>query len=253
MSLFPQHIRKDFPLFRGDHPLIYLDNAATTQKPQSVIDCLTDYYTSSNANIHRGAYALAMKATDAYESARVKIQQFIHAPSEKEIIFTRGTTEAMNLLATSFVRPRLQAGDNLVISGMEHHSNLIPWQMLCQKKDAELRVIPMNEKGELDMKVYEQLLDDRTKMVTVVHISNSLGTINPVEEMIHLAHKKRIPVAIDGAQSVAHQAIDVQKMDCDFFAFSSHKLFGPTGIGVLYGKKELLEEMTPYQYGGEMI
>lgn len=253
MSLSPQHIRKDFPLFSGDRPLIYLDNAATTQKPQSVIDSITNYYNSSNANIHRGAYTLAMKATNAYEAARVKIQQFINAQSEKEIIFTRGTTEAMNLLVTGFARPRLQSGDNLVISGMEHHSNLIPWQMLCQEKGAELRVIPMNEKGELDLAVYEQLLDDRTQLVSVVHISNSLGTINPVEEMIHLAHKKGIPVAVDGAQSVAHQTIDVQKMGCDFFAFSGHKLFGPTGIGALYGKKELLDAMTPYQYGGEMI
>ena len=257
MTLQPQTLKKDFPIFRnqkpGKPPLIYLDNAATTQKPQKVIDAISHFYTHTNANIHRGAYDLAMAATDAYEGARAKVQQFINAASEKEIVFTRGTTESINLVMGAYLRHELQPGDNVVISAMEHHANLVPWQMLCLERKAELRVIPMNEKGELQLKKLYQILDDKTHMLAVAHISNSLGTINPIRKLIELAHEKNIPVLIDGAQSIGHMPIDVQQLDCDFFTFSGHKMFGPTGIGVLYGRKALLDQMSPYQFGGDMI
>ena len=257
MLLQPHIHKKDFPIFRnqsdGKAPLIYLDNAATTQKPQKVIDAVSHFYTHTNANIHRGAYDLAMAATDAYEGARAKVQQFINAASEKEIVFTRGTTESINLVMGAYLRQQLQPGDNVLISAMEHHANLVPWQMLCLEKKAELRVIPINENGELQLDHIEQLLDHRTRLMAVAHISNSLGTINPIVNLTRLAHEKKLPILIDGAQSVGHMPIDVQQMDCDFFAFSGHKMFGPTGIGVLYGKKALLDQMSPYQFGGDMI
>jgi len=252
-----QQIRKDFPILHqttaNGKPLVYLDSAATTQKPQIVIDALNEYYNQTNANIHRGVYDLAQKATEQYEAARHTVQDFINAAFAKQIVFVKGTTEAVNIVADSFVAPHLDAGDNVVISAMEHHANLVPWQQLCFQKGAELRVIPMNKKGELILDSLPQMIDERSKMVAVVHISNSLGTINPIEKIIAAAHEKEVPVLIDGAQSVAHQPIDVQALDCDFFVFSGHKLFGPTGIGVLYGKEEHLEKMKPYQYGGDMI
>ncbi len=250
-------IRKDFPILsvknRHGKALVYLDNAASTQKPQVVIDSITDYYSHYNANIHRGVYDIATKATEAYNEARRKVQRFIHAAQEKECIFVRGTTEAINLVASSFVRPQLKAGDRIIISAMEHHANLVPWQMICQQLGAELSIIPMNRLGELDIDAYRKLLDKRTRFVALVHISNSLGTLNPIREMIQLAHQQEIPVLIDGAQSVPHLPIDVQALDCDFFTFSGHKLFGPMGIGCLYGKEAHLHQMVPYQFGGEMI
>lgn len=250
-------IRLDFPILRqpmkNGQNLVYLDNAATTQKPQWVIEAIETYYRSQNANIHRGIYQLAAEATEAYEAARRKVKTFIGAGSAEEIVFVRGTTEAVNMVATAFTGPELQAGDEVLISAMEHHSNLIPWQMLCQQKGAQLKVIPMNPNGELDLVAFENLLSAKTKMLAIVHVSNTLGTINPIAKMIDLAHKKNTPVLIDGAQSAASEMIDVQALDADFFAFSGHKVFGPTGIGVLYGKAKHLKKMTPYQYGGEMI
>lgn len=250
-------IRKDFPILDqptpSGHPLIYLDNAATSQKPKVVIEAIRDYYLSSNANIHRGAYALAQKATDQYEAAREKVRKFINAAHRAEIIFTKGTTEAINLVANSFGRQRIREGDNVLISAMEHHSNLIPWQDLALQNKAELRILPMDENGELQLGMLDRLLDHRTRLVALVHISNSLGTINPIEQIIERAHHKNIPVLLDGAQSAPHQTIDVNALDCDFFCFSGHKLFGPTGIGILYGKQHILNSMHPYQFGGEMI
>ena len=245
-------IRQEFPIFSSKE-LIYLDSAATTQKPHSVIKSIEEYYLESNANVHRGAYKLAQKATDLYERTRKAIKGFIHAASEQEIIFTRGTTESINLVAYSYLDQVLKKGDNVIISAMEHHSNLVPWQAACKRKHAELRIIPMNQAGELDMETFSNLLDNRTKMVAVVHISNSLGTVNPIEKIIQLAHQQGVPVLVDAAQSIAHTPIDVQTLDCDFLAFSGHKMYGPTGIGILYGKKHLLETMEPWQFGGEMI
>jgi cysteine desulfurase / selenocysteine lyase len=248
--------RFHFPLLRqqvNGKPLVYLDNAATSQKPQVVIDAITKYYHEENSNIHRGVHYLSEKATQSYEGARVKVQHFIHARSSQEIVFTRGTTEAINLVAASFGRKNVESGDEVVVSAMEHHSNIVPWQMLCEEKGAKLRVIPMNDAGELLLDEYEKLLNERTKIVAVVHISNALGTINPVRQMIAMAHARHIPVLIDGAQAVPHMKVDVQELDCDFYAFSSHKMFGPTGVGVLYGKQQLLENMPPYQGGGDMI
>ena len=245
-------IRQEFPIFSSKE-LIYLDSAATTQKPHSVIKSIEEYYLESNANVHRGAYKLAQKATDLYETTRKAIKGFIHAASEQEIIFTRGTTESINLVAYSYLDQVLKKGDNVIISAMEHHSNLVPWQAACKRKHAELRIIPMNQAGELDMETFSNLLDNRTKMVAVVHISNSLGTVNPIEKIIQLAHQQGVPVLVDAAQSIAHTPIDVQTLDCDFLAFSGHKMYGPTGIGILYGKKHLLETMEPWQFGGEMI
>ena len=255
--------RKDFPILGRTaygKPLIYFDNAATSQKPQVVIDSLVNYYTEYNANIHRGVHYLSQKASQAFDEVRVKVQHLLHASSEKEIIFTGGTTASINLVAATWGRKNISAGDEIIVSAMEHHSNIVPWQMLCEEKDAVLKVIPMNENGELLLNEFEKLLSPKTKFVSVVHTSNSLGTINPVHEIIKLVRnfslskgEANIPVLIDGAQAVAHSEINVQEMDCDFFAFSGHKVFGPTGIGCLYGKMNLLEEMPPYQGGGEMI
>jgi len=250
-------IRAAFPLInRGSQqstPLAYLDNAATTQKPQEVIQRIQAYYESENANIHRGIYDLARKATDDYEAARLKAKNLLNAAHTKEIIFTRGTTESINLVAQSFLGARLKAGDEVVITAMEHHSNLVPWQVLCKKQGAQLRIVPVNDAGEIILEEYHKMLTDKTRMVALVHISNSLGTMNPIVEMTQLAKQKGIPVLIDGAQSISHIKIDVQALDCDFFAFSGHKMYAPTGIGVLYGKATHLNAMEPYQYGGEMI
>ncbi len=251
-----EKIRQDFPALRGKvhgKPLVYLDNAATSQKPQVVIDTVTRYYLSENSNVHRGVHFLSELATQAYESARTRVRQFLNAAHDREIVFTRGTTEGINLVASSYGRSRVKAGDEILISAMEHHSNIVPWQMLCEEKGAILRVIPMNDAGELLLEEYERLLTDRTRLVAVVYVSNALGTVNPVTQIIALAHRRGIPVLLDGAQAAPHLPVDVQDLDCDFFAFSGHKLFGPTGIGILYGKAELLEAMPPYQGGGDMI
>jgi cysteine desulfurase/selenocysteine lyase len=249
-------VRKQFPILDQEvngHPLVYLDNGATTQKPQAVIDALESYYRKDNSNVHRGAHTLSDRATQVFEDARITLQKFLNASASEEIIWTRGTTESINLVAQTFGQVNVKSGDNVIISAMEHHSNIVPWQMLCERNGAELRVIPVNDAGELEFDEYLKLLDERTKLVSVVHVSNALGTINPVEQIIEEAHKLNAKVLIDGAQAVAHWAVDVQALDCDFYAFSGHKLFGPTGIGVLYGKKTLLDAMPPYQFGGEMI
>jgi cysteine desulfurase/selenocysteine lyase len=234
-------------------PLAYLDNAATCQKPSAVIECESRYYETLNANIHRGVHELSQRATDAYEAARGKTRQFLNARSDKEIVFTRGTTESINLVAESYGRANLRAGDEVIVSTMEHHSNIVPWQMICERTGAVLRVIPITDAGELDLEAYQRLLGVRTKIVAIAHVSNVLGTINPVREMISQAHAAGAVVLVDGAQSAPHLAVDMQALDCDFFALSSHKLYGPTGIGVLYGKQALLEAMPPYQGGGSMI
>ncbi|MEO1052314.1 MAG: cysteine desulfurase [Bacteroidota bacterium] len=253
----PLDIRKDFPIFQEnstlDEQLVYLDNAATTQKPQAVIDAITQFYTHQNANIHRGVYRLSAKATELYEDARAKAAKFINAHGQHEVIFTRGTTEAINLVASSFLKPILSPGDEVVISAMEHHSNLVPWQAICKACEAALKVIPINQEGVLDFDAYVAAMSPRVKLVALVEISNTLGTINPISQMIEVAHENDIPVLIDGAQSVLHHRIDVQALDCDFYAFSGHKMFGPTGAGVLYAKQERLDQMIPYQYGGDMI
>jgi cysteine desulfurase / selenocysteine lyase len=251
-----QSIRRQFPVLTRTvkgKPLVYFDNAATAQKPQSVIDALTDYYEKYNANIHRGIHSLAEEATAAYEATRDTVQQFINAQHREEIIFTRGVTESINLVAYTWARTNLKAGDEIIISGMEHHSNIVPWQLITEMTGAKLKVIPVDENGELILEEYHKLLSGKTKIVSVVHASNSLGTINPVKEIIDTAHKVGALVMIDGAQSTVHLDIDVQELDCDFFAISSHKVYGPTGIGVLYGKKEILEAMPPFMGGGEMI
>lgn len=254
--LNPADVRKDFPILDqqvNGKPLIYFDNAATTQKPQLVIDALNHYYQMDNANIHRGIHALAERATAAYEQTRHKIAAFLHAPSSDQIIFTSGTTGSINLVAQTFARAFIGKGDQILVSNLEHHSNIVPWQMIALEKGAEIVVIPVDDKGELILEEYKKLLNERVKLVAVNHVSNAIGTINPIEEMIQLAHAVGAKVLIDGAQSVAHFEIDVQALDIDFLAFSAHKLFGPTGVGVLYGKRELLEAMPPYQGGGEMI
>jgi len=251
-----QHIVDQFPILKQNinkHPLVYFDNAATTQKPQQVIDVLSGYYTQFNSNIHRGVHHLSQKATDAYEKARIATKDFIGASSSKEIIFTKGTTESINLLAFSFGEQFIGEGDEIIVSELEHHSNIVPWQMLCERKKVRLRVIPVNDKGELLLDEYDRLLNKRTRLVAVAHVSNALGTINPVREIIEKAHANGSYVLIDGAQAVAHLPVNVQQLDCDFFAFSAHKMYGPMGVGVLYGKKELLEQLPPYQGGGEMI
>ncbi|MDQ3813641.1 MAG: cysteine desulfurase [Armatimonadota bacterium] len=249
-------VRADFPilhqLVRGK-PLVYLDNAATSQKPQAVIDALNRYYESGNANIHRGVHYLSEVATRSYEEARVKIKNFLNANDAHEIIFVRGTTEAINLVVSSYGRKNIGAGDEIIISHLEHHSNIVPWQMLCEEKGARLRVIPITDSGEIIFEEYEKLLNERTKFVSIVHMSNALGTINPVEKIIELAHHHDVPALLDGAQSTQHLQVDVQALDCDFYTCSGHKLFGPTGIGVLYGKAKLLDAMPPYQGGGDMI
>ncbi|HYJ16737.1 MAG TPA: cysteine desulfurase [Candidatus Limnocylindria bacterium] len=249
-------VRQDFPILsRKIHgkPLVYLDNGATSQKPQCVIDAIDHYYRAENSNIHRGVHHLSEQATAAYEAARGKLRGFINAGSDRQIIFVRGTTEAINLVAQSYGRSFLKAGDEIIVSAMEHHSNIVPWQMLCEQVGAKLRVIPINHDGEIVMEEYQRLLNDRTKFVSVTHVSNALGTVVPVKEIIALAHERGVPVMLDGAQAVPHLKVDVQDLDCDFYAFSGHKMFGPTGVGVLYGRTELLEKMPPYQGGGDMI
>ena len=251
-----ERVRQDFPLLQQQvrgKPLVYLDNAATSQKPQSVIDAVTRFYTSENANIHRGVHYLSERATDAYDQVREKVARFLNARSSREIIFTRGTTEGINLVAQSYGRPALKPGDDIVITAMEHHSNIVPWQLVCEQTGSRLRAAPFNDAGELDVDAFERLLTDRTRLVSVVHVSNALGTVNPVKRLIALAHDRGIPVLLDGAQSAPHLGVDVQELDCDFFAFSGHKLFGPTGVGVLFGRESLLEQMPPYQGGGDMI
>lgn len=249
-------IRNCFPILEQEvkgKPLIYFDNAASSQKPQVVIDAIKDYYEMYNANIHRGIHTLAEKATAAFEATRDAVQRFIHAGFREEIIFTKGTTESINLVAYTWGRKNIHAGDEIIISTMEHHSNIVPWQILCEEKNAILKIIPINDAGELDLTAYKNLLSSKTKLVSIVHVSNALGTINPVEKMIELAHDAGAIVLVDGAQSAVHLDINVMDMNCDFFAFSMHKIFGPTGVGILYGKKKLLEEMPPFQGGGEMI
>ncbi len=249
-------IRQDFPILAQrvhGKPLVYLDNAATAQKPQAVIDALSRYYSTDNANIHRGLHRLSERATEAFEGARGKVQRFINAGDAREIVFVRGSTEGINLVAQSYGRKHVRAGDEILVTTMEHHSNIVPWQLLCEEKGAHLRVVPINDSGELLVEEYERLLTAQTRLVSVAHVSNALGTINPIRKLIELAHRRNIPVLIDGAQAAPHMKIDVRELDCDFYVFSGHKLFGPTGIGVLYGKTALLEEMPPYQGGGDMI
>jgi cysteine desulfurase/selenocysteine lyase len=249
-------IRQDFPLLRRrvyGKPLVYLDNAATTQKPQVVIDRVSQFYVEENANVHRALHWLSEQATDAFEDARATIARFVNARRAEEIVFVRGTTEAINLVAQTYGRSRVGRGDEIVISTMEHHSNIVPWQILCEQQGARLRVIPITDAGELDLDACATLLTDRTRIVSVTHVSNVLGTVSPVTEIVRLAHERDIPVLVDGAQAVAHDAVDVQALGCDFYAFSGHKVFGPTGIGVLYGASALLESMPPYQSGGDMI
>jgi cysteine desulfurase / selenocysteine lyase len=249
-------IREDFPilkqLVRGK-PLIYLDNAASAQKPQAVIDALSQFYSTSYANVHRGIHWLSERATEAYETARRSVQRFIGAAEADEIIFVRGTTEAINLVAQTYGRTHVQAGDEILISTMEHHSNIVPWQMLCEATGAVLRVVPISDDGELLLDAYERLLTTKTRLIAIAHVSNVLGTINPIRKIVEIAHRHQVPVLVDGAQAAPHVALDVSALDCDFYAFSGHKLFGPTGVGVLYGKASLLEAMPPYQGGGHMI
>ena len=251
-----ERIRKDFPILGREvygKPLVYLDNAATTQKPQCVIDSISEAYCNVNANVHRGIHFLSQQATDMMEAARDKVRQFIWAGSTEEIIFTRGTTESINLLASSFAQAFLKEGDEVIISGMEHHSNIVPWQIQSEKYGFKLKAIPVTDLGELDLEAFRRLISSKTKLVSITHVSNVLGTVNPISEIISLAHSHGIPVAVDGAQSVPHIKVNVQQLGADFYAFSGHKIYGPTGIGVLYGRKELLEKMPPYQGGGEMI
>ncbi len=249
-------IRKDFPILHqavNGKPLVYLDNGATSQKPQCVIDTVGRYYSHDNANVHRGVHALSERATEAYDGSRSKVQRFINARDPHEIVFVRGTTEAINLVAYSFGRSRIGAGDEIILTEMEHHANIVPWQILCQQTGAQLRVVPINDAGEMLFDEYLKLLNARTKLVAVAHVSNALGTINPVRPMIEAAHAQGVPVLVDGAQAVPHAKVDVQDLDCDFYVFSGHKMYGPTGIGVLYAKWDLLDAMPPYQAGGDMI
>lgn len=249
-------IRKDFPILSTtvyDRPLVYLDNAATTQKPLCVLDAMRHEYLNANANVHRGVHYLSQQATELHEAARETVRRFINAGKTEEVIFTRGTTESINLVASSFCEEFMEEGDEIIVSVMEHHSNIVPWQLQAARRGVAVRVIPMNDEGELDMEAYAGMFTERTKIVSVAHVSNVLGTVNPVREMIRIAHSHGVPVLVDGAQSTPHFKVDVQELDCDFFAFSGHKIYGPTGIGVLYGKEEWLERMPPYQGGGEMI
>jgi cysteine desulfurase/selenocysteine lyase len=251
-----ERIRKDFPILASrvhGKPLVYLDNAATTQKPRVVLDALQAYYETMNANIHRGVHHLSEVATKAFEEVRVRVQRFLGAQEAREIIFVRGTTEAINLVAQSFARPSLREGDEILITHLEHHSNIVPWQMVCQEKGASLKVAPIDDRGELILEAFEKLLSPRTRLASVGHVSNALGTITPVREIVEMCHRRGIPVLLDGAQAVAHLKVDVRSLGCDFYAFSGHKIYGPTGIGVLYGKAPLLEAMAPYQGGGDMI
>ena len=249
-------VREDFPILTREvygKPLVYLDNGATTQKPRQVVEAMVDEYYNVNANVHRGVHFLSQQATDLHEASREVVRAFINAQSTNEIIFTRGTTESINLLAFSLGEAMVKEGDEVVVSAMEHHSNIVPWQMMCERKGALLRVIPMTDKGELQLDTLEGLLTEQTRIVCCTHVSNVLGTVNPVKEVVRMAHEKGIPVLVDGAQSVPHMQVDVQDLDCDFFAFSGHKVYGPTGVGVLYGKEAWLEKLPPYQGGGEMI
>ncbi|MEO0206818.1 MAG: SufS family cysteine desulfurase [candidate division WOR-3 bacterium] len=251
-----ESLRKDFPILQrkvNGNPLVYFDNAATSQKPKAVIDSHIEYYLYHNANIHRGVYQLSTEASEQYEQAREKVRQFINAGDSREIVFTHGATESINLVASSYGRRYIKEGDEIIVSTMEHHANIVPWQLLCQEKNALLRVIPITDSGEIIFDEYLKLLNEKTRFVSVVHVSNTLGTINPVKKIIEAAHDKNIPVLIDGAQAVPHMKVDVRELDCDFYAFSSHKMFGPTGTGILYGKASLLESMPPYQTGGDMI
>jgi cysteine desulfurase / selenocysteine lyase len=249
-------VRAEFPILEQrvhGRPLVYLDNAATTQKPRVVLERMERYYVEENANVHRGVHLLSERATDAYEQARDTIRRFLNATRREEIVFVRGTTEAINLVAHSYGRPNVRAGDEVVITAMEHHSNIVPWQMLCEEKGARLRVVPMNDAGELSLDAFEETLSPRTRIVAIVHVSNALGTVNPIADIVRIAHQRGVPVLVDGAQAVAHMPVDVQALDCDFYALSGHKIFGPTGIGVLYGKFDRLAAMPPYQGGGDMI
>lgn len=246
----------DFPILDTQvygHQLVYLDNAATTQKPQQVIDALSSYYLTLNSNIHRGTHHLATIATERYEAVRQQVQQFIHAASTKEIVFTRGTTESINLVAATFGRQFIRKDDEVIVSGMEHHSNIVPWQLACEQVGARLRVIPFSDEGVLDLGVYRSLFNSHTRMVAVNHVSNTLGTVNPIQEIVRIAHSHQVPVLIDGAQAVAHMPVDVQELGCDFYCFSGHKMYAPMGVGVMYGREELLNQLPPYQGGGEMI
>jgi len=255
-ALDVEQIRRDFPILdqtiHGKR-LVYLDNAATSQKPRAVIDAIVRYYQHDNANIHRGVHTLSMRATEAHDEARETVRHFIQAADASEIVFVRGATEAVNLVAETYGRANVSAGDEVLITAMEHHSNIVPWQMLCEEKGAHLRVAPMNDAGELELDAFEKLLSPRTRLVAVAHVSNALGTVNPVRKIVQLAHAHDVPVLVDGAQAVPHLPVDVQALGCDFYAFSGHKVYGPTGIGVLYGKEEVLAEMPPYQGGGDMI
>ena len=249
-------VRADFPILSREvygKPLVYLDNGATTQKPRQVVEAMVDEYYNVNANVHRGVHFLSQQATDLHEASREVVRAFIHARSTNEIIFTRGTTESINLLAFSLGEAMVREGDEVVVSAMEHHSNIVPWQMMCERKGAQLRVIPMTDEGDLELETLEELLTKRTRIICCTQVSNVLGTVNPIKEMVRIAHDKGIPVLVDGAQSVPHMQVDMQDLDCDFFAFSGHKVYGPTGVGVLYGKEAWLEKLPPYQGGGEMI
>ena len=251
-----ERLRGDFPILTQEvngKPLVYLDNAATTQKPTAVIDSICDYYREYNSNIHRGVHTLSQKATDAYERARVRTMGFLGAGCPEEIIFVRGATEGINLVSQAYLRPRIEPGDEIVISTLEHHSNIVPWQLLREQAGAVLKVVPIDDNGAIDIQAYKDLLGERTKFISLVHVSNALGTINPIREMVAIAREKEIPVLVDGAQAAAHSRVDVDKLGCDFYAISGHKMYGPTGIGALYGKAQLLEEMPPYHGGGEMI
>jgi cysteine desulfurase/selenocysteine lyase len=251
-----ERIRKDFPILHEEvhgKPLVYLDNAATSQKPHVVIEALVDYYAKRNSNVHRGLHLLSERATEAYEEARARIQRFLNAAHSREIIFVRGTTEGINLVAQTYGRRAVGAGDEVVITALEHHSNIVPWQMLCEEKHGTLRVVPINDAGEVDVEAYEAMLGERTRLVAIAHVSNALGTILPVQRMIEAAHQRDIPVLVDGAQAAPHLRVDVQALGCDFYTFSGHKTYGPTGIGVLYGKTALLEQMPPFHGGGDMI
>ncbi len=256
MAFDVDKVRAAFPILGKkvyEKPLVYLDNAATTQKPQCVIDRITHYYENENCNIHRGVHHLSQMATMAFESCREHVARFINAPQKEEIIFTKGTTESINLVAASYGRKFLEENDEVIITGMEHHSNLVPWQMLCHEKKARLRVVPFNDHGELDMPAYRKMLGEKTRIVAITHISNALGTVNPVKEMIDLAHRQNVPVLVDGAQAISHMKVDMQELGCDFYCFSGHKAYAPMGVGVLYGRMSLLESMNPYQTGGEMV
>ena len=255
-NLDVERVRADFPILGQEiygKPLVYLDSAATSQKPRAVIDAIAKYYLRDNANVHRGVHLLSERATQAYEGARGKVQRFINAAHDHEIVFVRGPTEAINLVAQTYGRRRVQAGDEILITEMEHHSNIVPWQILCEEKGAVLRVAPIDDEGQLVLGELERLIGPRTRLLSLAHVSNALGTINPVRRIVEMAHQRHVPVLVDGAQAAPHLALDMQALGCDFYAFSGHKLFGPTGIGVLYGKSELLDEMPPYQGGGDMI